>query len=223
MVATSELGQREEERLLSNLAVLCLVIGGYDIVTNSVVTSAWLVWSAWHQHHWSGQCDISITGPVGVEMVMNTFKWGSNAAFGRYNELTLLEVHVHILCSWFQEMTWDTSTWGTLPYSSCDLTHILLLSSLLALFSSFASLQITEEYSCDRISEAAGTLGESANGNLQSINGNLDVVYKVNNKSPMKWQYFGSEYGIINQFPTSKASDCSSYDHRFRSDSHTHL
>ena len=70
--------------------------------------------------------------------------------------------------------------------------------------------QITDQYSCDRISEAAD---ESA----KSINGKLDVVYMDNNQSPMKWQYFGSEYGIINQFPASKAPDCSSYDHRFRS------
>ena len=80
-------------------------------------------------------------------------------------------------------------------------------------FSSFVLhffFQITDQYSCDRISEAAD---ESA----KSINGELDAVYMDNNQSPMKWQYFGSEYGIINQFPASKAPDCSSYDHRFRS------
>ena len=43
-------------------------------------------------------------------------------------------------------------------------------------------------------------------------------MYKENARSnpSLKWQYFGSEFGIINQFPSSRAADCGSYDHRFR-------
>jgi hypothetical protein len=44
----------------------------------------------------------------------------------------------------------------------------------------------------------------------------LDDTFEDNKKIPLKWQYFGSEKGILNQFPSSKPSDCSSYDNRFR-------
>ena len=70
--------------------------------------------------------------------------------------------------------------------------------------------QISDHKSCDRITQTAD---ESA----ESLYGKLDSIYIQNNKVPMKWQYFGSEKGVLNQFPASRTSSCNStYDHRFR-------
>ena len=70
-------------------------------------------------------------------------------------------------------------------------------------------LQISVQQTCDRISGIASTLAES-------VYGFLDSTFEENQIIPLKWQYFGSEKGILNQYPSSRPSDCSSYDNRFR-------
>jgi hypothetical protein len=70
-------------------------------------------------------------------------------------------------------------------------------------------LPISKKQSCDRVS---GIASQSA----YSLYGRLDAAFEGNQKVPLKWQYFGSEKGILNQFPSSRPADCSSYDNRFR-------
>ena len=69
--------------------------------------------------------------------------------------------------------------------------------------------QISRDHSCDRVSGIADI-------SAPSLYGRLDSIYKTNDQAPLKWQYFGSEFGVINQYPAGKAPDCDSYDHRFR-------
>ena len=69
--------------------------------------------------------------------------------------------------------------------------------------------QISEDQSCDRVS---GIASKSA----YSLYGKLDSTFEDNHRIPLKWQYFGSEKGILNQYPSSRPQDCSSYDNRFR-------
>ncbi len=69
--------------------------------------------------------------------------------------------------------------------------------------------QVSRDRSCDRVSGIA-------DNSAPSLFGQLDGVYKENERAPLKWQYFGSELGVLNQFPAGKAPDCDTYDHRFR-------
>lgn len=69
--------------------------------------------------------------------------------------------------------------------------------------------QITREHSCDRRSGAADPAAPS----LYDL---LYQTYQQNDQNPLKWQYFGSEAGVANQYPAGRAPDCTSYDHRFR-------
>ncbi len=72
-----------------------------------------------------------------------------------------------------------------------------------------SSFQVSKDHSCDRVSGIADI-------SARSVYGELDSVYKENEQAPLKWQYFGSELGVLNQFPAGKAPDCTTYDHRFR-------
>ena len=64
---------------------------------------------------------------------------------------------------------------------------------------------------CIRQSEFAGD-------NKRYATSSLLQAFKQNHNSAdeLKWQYFGTEEGLSFVYPSSKASDCDSYDPRFR-------